>query len=752
MEVRLRRGAVPARRRPAWIAAVACACGLSIAAPSLAASAGEGASPVEPVERLIGAAEASLAAGESQIAESRYREAVSQGLLLLGSLEAAEGRVDLARDAFRSATLATADTRQATQQLAMALLQLGEAKEAVTLMTHLATRHTKDMRIRLLLAQALMFSGRPGEAVQELEDGRTQAPEEAEVIYALAAGYLRLGKVAEAESLFAELRRLRPLAATHVLIGRTYRDYGQFDRARAALRRALEVDPRVRRAHYYLGMVAAIEDLNALDAAIDEFRLELRVAPDDPATHLSLGLALVMARRYEEALPVLRKAAQWRPPQASAFHFLGRCLVALEQHAEAKAALERALELAERPPQDETQLRNVHYQLALAQRALGETDEAASHFAEAERYSSRLTEGARETLSEYLGGGGRDEAGLAAMAVLDTSFLGALDAEALRSTRQRARTAIARAAFNLGVMQAQAGRFAQAAAEFEKAAAVEPGFPQLSYSLGVSWFNAQQPRKAAAPLARALEATPEDQNLRRMLALASLEADEPSRAAELLAGDPGRESDPSLQYAYALALVRAGRVAEAEPVFRRLIEKHGDTAELHVLVGQAHAQQGDYPGAIQSFERALALKADVPEANGALGLIYLQKGKLPEAERALRQELRVRQGDLKAQHTLAAVLELQGQPEEALALLRLVLRATPDHGQARYLFGKILLAQGQAAAAAEQLEAAMRIAPGDANIHYQLGRAYQTLGRAEAAQQQFEAFQKLKDERRGPPS
>lgn len=737
------------------LAALGCAFVLAsaaTAATAATASAAEAVSPVAPVERRIDAAEASLAAGESQIAESRYREALSEGLLLLGSLEAAEGRIDLARDAFRSATLATADTRLSTQQLAMALLQLGEAKEAVTLMTHLATRHQKDMRIRLLLAQALMFSGRPGEAVQELEDARGDAPDDAEVIYALGAGYLRLGKVAEAESAFAELARRRPLAATHVLIGRTYRDYGQFDRARAELRRALGLDPRVRRAHYYLGMVAAIEDLNALDAAITEFRLELRVAPDDPATHLSLGLALVMARRYEEALPLLRKAVLWQPPQASAFHFLGRCLVALEQPAEAKAALERALELAERPPQDETQLRNVHYQLALALRALGEAEAAASHFAEAERYSSRLTEGARETLSEYLGGAGGDKVGLAAMAVLDTSFLAALDAGARLAARERVRTAIARAAFNLGVMQAQAGRFAQAAAEFEKAAAVEPGFPQLQYSLGVSWFNAQQPRKAAAPLARALEATPEDQNLRRMLALASLEADDPSRAAELLAGDPGREADPSLQYAYALALVRAGRVGETEPVFRRLVAKHGDTAELQVLVGQAHAQQGDYPGAIQSFERALALKADVPEANGALGLIYLQQGKLPEAERALRQELRARPGDLKAQHTLAAVLELQGEPEEALALLRQVLRATPDHGQARYLFGKILLAQGQAAAAAEQLEAAVRIAPGDANIHYQLGRAYQTLGRAEAAQQQFEAFQKLKDERRGPPS
>lgn len=707
--------------------------------------------PADRLDQRLAAAEASLQAGETQIAESQFRAAVGEGFLALGMLEAAEGRLDLARDAFRSATLATTDVRQATQHLAMALLELGEAKEAVTLLTHLATRHTKDMAIRRLLAQALIVAGRPGEALQELEDAQRDAPEDLEMLFALAAGYARAHKPEAAEPLFAELARKRPLAATHVLIGRTWRDHGEYARARVELRKALALDPRARRAHYYLGMVAAIEDLASLDVAIAEFQAELRVAPDDPATNLSLGLALVMARRFEEALPALQKAARWQPPQASAFHFLGRTLVALERPEEAREALTRALELARAGGRQDSQLRNIHYQLGLALRALGLAEASATHFAEAERLTALITDDARDNLDRYLRDAAGPQAALDAP-ILDTSALAALPPDRRAALRARVRTALARASFNLGVMQAQAGRFAQAAAEFEKAAAVEPGFPQLQYSLGVSWFNAQQPRKAAAPLARALEATPGDQNLRRMLALASLEADEPARAAELLAVDPGREADPSLQYAYALALVRAGRAGEAEPVFRRLVEQHGDTAELHVLIGQAHAQQGDYPGAVESFERALGLKADVPEANGALGLIYLQQGKLPEAERALRQELRARPGDLKAQHTLAAVLELQGQPEEALALLRQVLRATPDHGQARYLFGKILLAQGQAAAAAEQLEAAVRIAPADANIHYQLGRAYQTLGRAEAAQQQFEAFQKLKDERRGPPS
>ena len=54
------------------------------------------------------------------------------------------------------------------------------------------------------------------------------------------------------------------------------------------------------------------------------------------------------------------------------------------------------------------------------------------------------------------------------------------------------------------------------------------------------------------------------------------------------------------------------------------------------MLGQAHAEQGDYDGAIASLQRALTLKPDVAEANAALGIIYLKQGRLPEAIRALK--------------------------------------------------------------------------------------------------------------------
>jgi len=703
------------------------------------------------VDAFIGAAEANLQVGETQRAESDYRAALGEAWLLLGTLEAADGSLDRARDAFEKALVSVADARRASQYLAMALLQQGDSAGAVRIMTQLATRNARDTGIRRLLAQALALAGRDAEAVQELEEARALVPDDLEVLFALATSYLKTGKTDAAELLFEELARQRPVAQTYVLIGLAWRDAGDYGRARAALRKALELDPKARRAHLYLGMITAIQDLSKVEAAIPEFELEVKLAPEDPAANLYLGLALIMSRRYAEALPHLEVATRWTPPLAAAYHFLGRCLLELDRPGEAADALRRSLELAERQQADTETLRNIHYQLALALRKLGAAEQADREFAAAETLSGRVTEEARADLDRYL----KDAPSVAhpgGRQVLDTSAVSVLGDDERKALRERLTTALARSYFNLGVLQAQAERFPRAAQYFEQAATIDPAFPRVQYSLGVALFNAKSFDRAAAPLARALEQTPTDMNLRRMLAMTWLNTDAYDKAADLLENDPGRRGQPSLQYAYGLALARSQRSAQAAKVFQQLLDEHGDTAELHVLLGQAHAQQGDFDSAIASFGRALALDPKVPDANAALGVIYFRQGKLEEAEKALRAELVAHPGEPLAQHTLAAVLEVQGQPEEALSLLRDVLKARPDFADARYLFGKILLAQGSAQEAAEQLEIAARIAPEDANIHYQLGRAYQRLGREDASREQFEIFQRLKDKSRKPVS
>jgi tetratricopeptide (TPR) repeat protein len=713
--------------------------------------------PAAALEQAIAAAEARLREGERQAAESFYRTALLEGFLLLGTLEAAEGRWMEARTAFEHASNSAVETRRALQSLALVHLQLEETPQAIALLTPIVGRNPKDVAARRLLARALMSNGQTAEAVQELEEARATAPEDLELTFALASGYLRLKKPEEGERLFAEIVKARPMPQTHVLIGRTYRDFREYSRARAELQKAIAMDPKVRRAHYYLGTVGLMsEGSGQLEPSIAEFEAELRLNPEDTLTSLRLGIALMEARRPADALPHLELASRADGPDADAFHYLGRAQLALDRPAEAVASLRRALALVTGPPFDEVQRGSIHYNLALALRKEGAADDAAAHFTEAELASERIAESARERQQAYQANSLARETTAAAASPLDMLLAGLELTDTTPPERQELREriieALCRAHLNLGVLQAQANRFPRAAEHFERAAELDPDFPQVQYSLGVARFNAKQFDKAAPALARVFEKSPADEGLRRMLATAWLNAEAYDEAADLLRDDPRREADPSLQFAYGLALVRGGRTGEGQAVFSRLLARHGESPELRVVLGQAYAQEGDYDSAVRSLEAAIQAKPTVAEAHAALGVIYLKQGRLAEAEKALRAELSVSPEDFKSQTNLATVLDLSGRAEEALPLLRAALKARPQLPDARYLIGKILLSEGAAPEAVQHLEAAARLSPEDANVRYQLGQAYQKLGRTSDAQREFEAFQKLKDARRGKAS
>ena len=62
-----------------------------------------------------------------------------------------------------------------------------------------------------------------------------------------------------------------------------------------------------------------------------------------------------------------------------------------------------------------------------------------------------------------------------------------------------------------------------------------------------------------------------------------------------------------LHYAYGVSLVKSGDPKRAADVFSRLIARSGDSAALHVMLGDAHAQQGDFAGA-EAFVRRVEVR------------------------------------------------------------------------------------------------------------------------------------------------
>ena len=123
--------------------------------------------------------------------------------------------------------------------------------------------------------------------------------------------------------------------------------------------------------------------------------------------------------------------------------------------------------------------------------------------------------------------------------------------------------------------------------------------------------------KATAPLSRAVAASPADADLKRLLATSWLNVEAWEKAAALLADDTQRTSDPALQFAYGLALLRSGRAAEAEPVLEGLLAAQRDSDELAALASEAHETlareyrtQGKKDLAERHAQRARELKGE----------------------------------------------------------------------------------------------------------------------------------------------
>jgi tetratricopeptide (TPR) repeat protein len=565
----------------------------------------DGADPAAPLELAIAAAETRLQQKDLAAADVHYREALFEGFLLLGMLEKLERRLPQAREAIANAALFSTDSAAGLAALAGARMQMGEPARAVQILEGLAAKNPGDGETRRLLARALAADGKRDLAAQKLAEAAARAGDDPQLAFLVGADYLWMKNAAAAAPLFAQVRKARPIPQTHVLIGRAYRDAGEYDLARAELRAALQQDAAVRRAHYYLGMVVLADARSGpdrLEQAMSEFREELKLAPDDPAANDQLGLALLEAGRPEEALPALHTAVRGQPRALHFFH-LGRVQLALEKAPEAATSLRRALELSQEHGASDAELGKIHYQLGLALRKLGNADEAARHLADAGRLAAARTAGTDEAPTP------------------DTDAASPLAEMPLwqrQGLQRRVEAALTRAFFNLGVIQAQptasttgaptVERFSRAAAFFERAAAIDPEFPQLQSSLGVAYFNAREFEKATAPLQRAIARSPDDAGLKRMLATSWLNTEAWAKAAALLESDAGRAADATLQFAYGLALLRSGRAQDAEPVLTGLLAVQGGSTDLHMLLGQAYEQLGKKDLAAQQFELARRLQ------------------------------------------------------------------------------------------------------------------------------------------------
>ncbi len=178
---------------------------------------------------------------------------------------------------------------------------------------------------------------------------------------------------------------------------------------------------------------------------------------------------------------------------------------------------------------------------------------------------------------------------------------------------------------------------------------------------------------------------------------------------------------------------QAGRLLEAEALYRQLLKAQPGNAQVLHLLGLAAYQRGDSAAAVEAISQAVAANPAQPDYYSNLGLALRANGQPQQAVEAYRKALTLAPHDAGIHNNLGSALYAMQQLEEAAASLRTALQIEPEYPEAWFNLGNVLADQGQTTDAVQSYRRALALAPQDADIHNNLGNVLREAGRFEEA-------------------
>ena len=326
------------------------------------------------------------------------------------------------------------------------------------------------------------------------------------------------------------------------------------------------------------------------------------------------------------------------------------------------------------------------------------------------------------------------------------------------------------------------GQYAEAQADFEKLAKLDPGVAEIHATLGAIYFQRGEYDLAVKEVQTAQKLKP---SLPRLDNLLGLSLSELSRFSEALPRLEKcfRQADAESKRMCGLQLLRAytglGRDADAVETALALNKLYPDDPEVlyhtgriygnfaYVVMeklhdkapgsiwmlqaqGEANEAQKSYDAAIAAFNRVLQLDPQRPGIHYRLGRVYLTRfrevQKAEDHDAAVREfmaELQVDPGNGNAAYELAYMQAEAGNLEEARTQYEHILERFPDFEEALVGLGGVLLDSHKAELAVAPLEHATQLNPADEAAWYRLATADRAAGNREGQRKALAEFQKV---------
>jgi tetratricopeptide (TPR) repeat protein len=162
--------------------------------------------------------------------------------------------------------------------------------------------------------------------------------------------------------------------------------------------------------------------------------------------------------------------------------------------------------------------------------------------------------------------------------------------------------------------------------------------------------------------------------------------------------------NPKAMLAEAVEHHRAGRLPDAEALYRRVLAIDPDNVHALHHLGVAAGQQAKYEVAEQLIGRALAISPHCAEAHYNLGNALEAQDRIEEASASYQRTLAINPDYAAAMNNLGVTLQAQNRVHEALKIYAQALALESDNAGVHYNLGMALLLTGEFARGTAECE------------------------------------------------
>jgi tetratricopeptide (TPR) repeat protein len=182
---------------------------------------------------------------------------------------------------------------------------------------------------------------------------------------------------------------------------------------------------------------------------------------------------------------------------------------------------------------------------------------------------------------------------------------------------------------------------------------------------------------------------------------------------------------------------QAGRLAEAQSLYRQILSEQPNHADALQFLGYAIYQSGSASEAVDYIKRAIAIDPNRPMFYCNLGVVLASLGQHDEAIAACRQALRLLPNFPQASYNLGISLHAKNQLDEAIAAYQRALQQMPNWAEALTNLGNVLMEKGEIDPAISAFGSALAARPTFPEALFNLGNALRKKGTPKEAAEAY---------------